>query len=348
MRRGPANRARVFLRLAFFGLVFLGLNEAAPAFSTEAKGEDYNLRRDPLKGMSYLQESLCRNAIESGNPEYIKVGCGNTNIAWYTDRDNSMSDAEPEIQKAMVVVFAGMGAILQGIQVCPGVYLTTAHGVLEDPNQVRTKVGPGSYRTSVVAYPMKVENIMLAEQDKNFISPRLRKPKLWNKDHPDFHSSDYVFIKVDNPLRPKNFVRLVRASFAELKGQDVHLYRGKSRYKKQGEQGLNFSEGEAIPRDPELLVPIYKSPQKVNQPCALNGQKGPFIFSDCPTEASVSGSPYILKNQGKSYVVGMVTMSILANLEATKTVKGSPMLKASEFCEDYKKACGQPCGKLGR
>ena len=34
--------------------------------------------------------------------------------------------------------------------------------------------------------------------------------------------------------------------------------------------------------------------------------------------------------------------------EATKTVKGSPMLKASEFCEDYERACGQPCGNLGR
>ena len=200
----------------------------------------------------------------------------------------------------------------------------------------------------MVAYPLEVENMMLAEQDKNFISPRLRNPDLWDEDHPDFHGSDYVFIRVDKPLRPKNFVRPVRASFAELKGQDVHLYRGKSRYKRQGEQGLNFSDEEAIPRDPELLVPIYQSPQKVNQPCALNGQKGPRIFHNCPTEFSVSGSPYIVKNQGKPYVVGMNTRGVLANLESTSTVGGSSMLKASEFCEDYKKACGQPCGNLGR
>ena len=103
-RRGPASRARAFLRLALLSLVFLGLNEPAPAFSTEANGEDYNLRRDPFKGMSYLQESLCRNAIESGNPEYIEVGCGDTNVAWYKDRDNSMSDAEPEIQLRLTLV----------------------------------------------------------------------------------------------------------------------------------------------------------------------------------------------------------------------------------------------------
>ena len=132
----------------------------------------------------------------------------------------------------MAIVLGGLGAVLQGIQVCLGVYLTTAHGALKNPYEVKKgSTNPGRYGTSVVAYPMKVENIMLARKDENFISPRLRNPELWNRDHPDFDGSDYVFIRVDKPLRPNNFVRPLEASLEDLREQEVHLYRGKSRNK---------------------------------------------------------------------------------------------------------------------
>ena len=294
-----------------------------------------------------MQKSLCENAMRSGVPQYIEVACANnTNAAWYTDRDNSMSDAEPEIQKAMAIVLGGLGAVLQGIQVCPGVYLTTAHGALKNPHEVKTgSTNPGRYGTRVVAYPMKVENMMQARKDESFISPRLRNPDLWKRSHPDFHGSDYVFIRVDKPLRPNNFVRPLEASFEDLKEQEVHLYRGKSRYKRQGEQGLNFSEEEAIPRQPEKLVTLYQSPQRVNQACTLTGQGTYLIYHNCPTEKFTSGSLYIVKNEVKPYVVGMTTNGIPANLKA-ETVGGSTMLKSSQFCRDYEEACGQPCGKI--
>ncbi len=183
---------------------------------------------------------------------------------------------------------------------------------------------------------------MVAEKDENYYSPRLRDPELWNESHPEHRNSDYVFIRVDKPLlRSHNFIKVISASSEQLKRLKVHLYRGKSRYKTQ-RRGLNWSKDEAIPAHPDkLLESLYQSPQKVNQACKFNGQKGSKLYHNCPTEPSVSGAPYIARSQGKPYVVGMNTFGVNANFSTSEAAGGSSMLKASEFCKDYEKGNSQ-------
>ena len=60
--------------------------------------------------------------------------------AWYQDRDNSMTPVSTEegVGAAMVTIWSLIG-LTQGIQVCPGVYLATAHGVLDDRSKARSE-----------------------------------------------------------------------------------------------------------------------------------------------------------------------------------------------------------------
>ena len=63
------------------------------------------------------------------------------NATWYQDRDNSMSPVSTKkgVGAAMASVFTKNGRS-QAIQVCPGVYLATAHGVLDKPKEVQIKI----------------------------------------------------------------------------------------------------------------------------------------------------------------------------------------------------------------
>ena len=58
--------------------------------------------------------------------------------AWYRDRDNSMSPVSTEsgVGAAMAAIFSKNG-VTQAIKVCPEVYLSTAHGVLDNPKNAK-------------------------------------------------------------------------------------------------------------------------------------------------------------------------------------------------------------------
>ena len=79
---------------------------------------------------------------------------------------------------------------------------------------------------------MHPDNMMIAERSESqFVSPRLRDPWSWSDP-----TTDYVFIKVDNPLRPNDFVRPIRSSNQRLieasnSGEiNIHLYRPQTRF----------------------------------------------------------------------------------------------------------------------
>ena len=59
-------------------------------------------------------------------------------VAWYRDRDNSMSPVSTEsgVGAAMAAIFSKNG-VTQAIKFCPEVYLATAHGVLGNPKNAR-------------------------------------------------------------------------------------------------------------------------------------------------------------------------------------------------------------------
>lgn len=137
---------------------------------------------------------------------------------------------------AAMAIFMTLNGYSQGIQVCPGVYLATAHGVLDDPSKARSEGGavrsPLENSVRVIGYPMDPDNMMRARgSEAQFVSPRLRDPSTWSNP-----ATDYVFITVDNPIRPNNVVRPVRASNQRLveasnRGEiNVHLYRPQTRF----------------------------------------------------------------------------------------------------------------------
>ncbi len=324
-------------------------------------GEDCALTRALTAGLSGIPRALCAQAVERykqgrQTQENVTTICrGTQNVAWYQDRDNTMSDANDEVGRAMAVVLGPNGTATQAVQVCPGVYLATAHGALDSPIIARENNRPvreaGSLGTRIIAYPMVPDNMMYTAKSENYISPRLRDPSLWEAGNQE---SDYVFIKVDSPVRPNSFVTPLDTSSGELVENrslvDVNLYRGKSRYEGAETGAPIHSEEHAIPdTDTRALAKLYQSPQRVNSSCEIsrvNTNSTAYVDHNCPTEQGVSGSTYASNINGRNYLLGLHTRGSSNNIDSSSSAGGSTMLTSSSFCSDYQTACGQPCPRF--
>ncbi len=255
-------------------------------------------------------------------------------------------------------VGAAMGILLtlngysQGVQVCPGVYLATAHGVLDNPEKARKEGralrGPLNNSVRVIGYPMHPDNMMRARgSESQFVSPRLRDPSLWSDP-----TTDYVFIKVDNPLRPNDFVRPVRSSNRKLieasnNGEiDVHLYRPKTRFNTNA-NGVPDFNNKTWASKVKQIGPLYQAPMKVNQPCELKFFSSTLLGSSCPNEQAVSGSSEVTNINGQDYLVDLHIKGD-ANSYESFSDDDIPNLNipSSEFCKDYESVCGEPCAEL--
>ena len=271
--------------------------------------------------------------------------------AWYRDRDNSMSPVSTDegVGAAMASVFSKSG-VNQAIQVCPGVYLATAHGVLDNPKEARREERPQETPSGnmygMSPYPLSRKTIMTAKNDSSYVSPRIGNPSAWIDP-----STDYVFIKVDNPLKTNHFVRPVRSSnqrliYASRRGEiDVHLYRSKTVFYTDSEGTPIFSKGSQA-KTFEQFSPLYDAPMRVNQPCqTVQGYEG-LIGSDCPNEDAVSGSPEVTSD-GQYYFVGMhIHGSAISEESFEKAFLPNAFVPSSHFCNDYESVCGQPCAEL--
>ena len=273
--------------------------------------------------------------------------------AWYQDRDNSMSPVSPEegVGAAMGIVWT-LNGISQAIQVCPGVYLATAHGVLDNPENARKEgrpvSGPLENSLRIIAYPMTPDNLMEArESESQFVSPRIGNDSAWSDP-----TTDYVFVKVDNPLRPNDFVRPVRSSNQRLvdasrRGEiDVHLYRPQTRFNTDSNGVPDFNH-ETWASSVKQIEHLYQSPMMVNQPCELKFFSSTLLGSSCPTEQSVSGSTYSTNVNGQDYLVGL---HIKGNAHSYERFSDDDIpnlsIPSSEFCKDYESVCGEPCAEL--
>jgi len=102
---------------------------------------------------------------------------------------------------AMATIFTKSG-VSQGIQVCPGVYLATAHGVLDNPSKARADGRPQKTSSGnmygMSPYPLSRETIMTAKNDISYVSPRIGNTSAWRDS-----STDYVFIRVDKSIKAK-------------------------------------------------------------------------------------------------------------------------------------------------
>ena len=210
-------------------------------FSIEAYSIAGVIRPNPHSGM----QNSARFGAQLSNGGASRLGEVNCMLkpesclhkaTWYQDRDNSMSPVSTRSGVgAAMAIFLTLVGYSQGIQVCPGVYLATAHGVLDSPIKAKEerralRIPLGSFMTAV-AYPMRPSNGMNVLSDSQFTSPRLRDPSTWSDP-----TTDYVFVKVYNPIKPNDFVRPVRSSNQRLieastNGEiDVYLYRPQTRF----------------------------------------------------------------------------------------------------------------------
>ena len=273
--------------------------------------------------------------------------------AWYQDRDNSMSPVSPEegVGAAMATIFSKSG-VSQGIQVCPGVYLATAHGVLDNPSKARADGRPQKTSSGnmygMSPYPLSRKTIMTAKNDSSYVSPRIGNPSAWRDP-----STDYVFIKVDNPLKPDHFVIPLRISDQRLidasrSGKiDVHLYRPQTRFDKDIKGTPIFSKGFQAETF-EQISPLYNAPMRVNEPCKLvDPFNSSVIGSNCPNELAVSGSPEITTIDGESFLVGLHIKGDPNSYEKfSDDSVPNGFIQSSHFCKDYESVCGQPCAEL--
>ena len=272
--------------------------------------------------------------------------------AWYQDRDNSMSPVSTKrgVGASMATIFSKVGKT-QAIQVCPGVYLATAHGVLDDPKKARKdkrpQDTPSGNMYGMSLYPLSRKTIMTAKNDSSYVSPRIENPFTWSDS-----TTDYVFISVDNPLRPNDFVIPVRSSNKRLieasrRGEiDIHLYRPQTRFDKDSKGTPIFSKGLQANTFDEMK-PLYQAPMRVNQPCQIvRGYEG-LIGADCPTEQAVSGSTYSANIDGQDYFVGLHIHGRAVSEESfNPEALPNAFVPSSHFCKDYESVCGIPCAYL--
>jgi len=245
---------------------------------------------------------------------------------------------------AAQVIFATLHGVAQGTQVAPGCFLVPAHGA-----SIKTFNGlkDGSTYAMAVHYPMTQENMMEFKGTDTVVSP-------WFKDTKEKSTGDYVLVKIDSPLRPDNYIRPVQGSDEEIVSADasgelsVHLYRGKTIFKTDENGVPDFIlENSINDKGLDEFAKIYQEPQRVNTPCQIGFGYNSVLGANCPTESSVSGSPYVSNINGKDYLIGMHTRGAPALNSGFKTeIGGNAFIQSKHFCKDYKNVCGMECAKL--
>ncbi len=268
---------------------------------------------------------------------------------WYSDRDNSMTKLSTDegVGAAMVVIDSFSG-YTQGIQVCPGVYLATAHGALDWPSRAkrdgRDVREPNDHMKFIDPYPMSDDNFQKITDAKYIYS------KDWEKSA----KKDYVFITIDEPMKPKNFVRPLMMTDSEFRKAtregliDFRLHRQPSLYPSLPD-GRPDLEQDELDISFDRVQELYDAPLRVNGPCKLDSHPRAKIFgTSCPVENGVSGSSLITTINGEDFVVGIITKgNAEIHQEKFDPLKdGNGFVQSNLFCKDYEKACGEPCPEL--
>jgi hypothetical protein len=275
---------------------------------------------------------------------------------WFTDRNNDMATIdisaatfEAKVGRAMATV-SGLAGISQAMQVCPGVYLATAHGVLDDAERAGEQPRePLEMQTVVAPYPLSGSAYMVIRGNNNFSRTTYS---------PEVASEDFIFLRVDQALRPTDFVRLATISDVSLystepsQRKDVKLYRGLPRYK---------TDWSGVPDDTvdisgqanllSELIEVYQKPRVVTQPCRFHPiqrkKSDERLHHDCPVESSVSGSALIAEFEDEPVLVGIVEASIKGHPTSLSASKSNTAIPAKgSMCSTYKEWCGMPCIEL--
>ena len=338
----PLKSPPALLLLAGLFSIDAHAGAVSPDLHSGMRGGDDRAVRSSDGGASRVDEIDCMS-----NPE----SCLHK-AAWYQDRDNSMSPVSTKkgVGAAMATVFSKNG-VNQAIQVCPGIYLSTAHGVLDNPSKARAdgrpQETPSGNMYGMSLYPLSRGTIMNAKNDSTYMSPRIENSSAWNDP-----ITDYVFVTVDNPLRPDRFVRPVRSSNRRLidasnSGEiDIHLYRPQTRFDTNSNGTPVFSKGLQAKRFDEMKS-LYQSPIRVNQICQNIQYYDGLIGSDYPTEQDISGISYVTEINNTDY---LFCLHVMGDAHSYERFSDDDMpnlnIPSYEFCKDYESVCGQPCAEL--
>lgn len=291
--------------------------------------------------------------------------------AWHDGRDNSMKDADDQASQSMMILSNKNGKSI-AFQICPGVFLTSAHGLLNTPERAKINERPindiKNQRIRLYAFPMTPQKA-LTDRELNFsyISPMLQDKQNWAIRHLDYafviadpETAVKTALKKGFSYNPDNFISpLIYApkSFenANLEGKvSTHLYRGRPRLPISADSfpirnSSGQFDGTKYFSNRDSFSALDK-PQRVVHSCTIRA--GKYMFrNDCPTEQGVSGSPYVSKIGDSFYTVGLhvsgtdYVASDTPKLSHKTRELGAAGIMPNQFCEDYKKVCGMPCAK---
>lgn len=301
---------------------------------------------------------------------------------WNLSRDNTFIVADDAVGRAMYTLRSKV-ASTQATQVCPGVFLTTAHSSLNNPSNARENgrpLGdPYNQRIKVYPYPLRDKtSFNVSEITTSFYSSWLN--DVWgdNTAPPNSLSwveiptlEDFVFIKMDKDelsakalergfqYDPNEYVALanVNANQASLLSNElrlpIYLYRSETLYPR-GEDGLPIFDEALKARTFEDLKTIYDAPMRVFEQCRIGlsdfmarGSIGRLFSSNCPEENHVSGSPYAVHIDDVPLIVGIHKQGYDAEPGSRElNLSEGEAIASANMCKEYENACGHKCASL--
>ena len=300
---------------------------------------------------------------------FTSLAAGAPCYGWILDRDNTLvaidvsaSTIEAQVARSMRTV-VGRGAGGQATQVCPGVFLTTAHGVFdrEDGSSRSPFRSILEKEPAFAPYPLSVDTISRLDDRWQVLSPH---EGAYHDARPQ--NEDYVFLGVPSNAKDTDFVLPLNVTADDI----LRLSKKDDRF-----DFLSFRPASQFPLDTnglpklddpnfvgltlESMTEIYSQPYVVQGACrSLEIPPQSFYLQDkhekernawlhdCPAEKGVSGSPMILIWDRAPYLVGMTVAAGTGHFDTSTADNATVSIPMSELCSDYETICSRTCPTL--
>lgn len=304
-----------------------------------------------------LQRVICQRGLADGySPD--ELGCGpdqSLNAGWF-DEHSGLRLLDTENNRTDQIMSEALGTLTstginnsQMTQVCSGVYLGAAHGLLQRGDTEESLLS--ERRPRIDAYPFGTKPEMFGYE---VISPRLNTSadEVWSDP-----STDWAFLRVANPANPNSYAPVMNEFVYQLLIQEAHgnrtvMYRPQTAFSdvevtQEGILRPNF-ESRILHYNgdrPELME-RYQQLLRSTQSCGIADSGRPYMATHyCPTEKRISGSPMIIfGNDAQPYVVGVHVLGKEAHHDKSQSLNA--FVSSPAFCQGYEQVCGQPCVTL--
>ncbi|WP_227287721.1 hypothetical protein [Boseongicola sp. H5] len=277
---------------------------------------------------------------------------------WFRDRNNSMHPlSRSESGETPFVIVDSMTGYTQGSFACPGVVLTTAHGVLPNPSRWCELMGEDrplppteEYLQYINPYPMQ-DNRFFRAAGARFLSPH----DIWQSGpNRPLSAEDYVFIRLageivpTTQITPLSFDPEALQFLSETGALDLHTVRGRTRFEPD-DDGFPDLNPDNLSTEFDVVAAVYDAAHIVAQRCEFTPDAAlETINSSCGSEQSVSGSPLVSEIRGQMYLTAIHTRGLDTHFEQFESIGAMAIAAAmsDRICADYEAVCGQPCAQL--